>query len=486
MLLIVITLMILPMAGAVVAILLSDKISNRWAILIGSLTVLITLLLIFKTFPDKTEKLLVTLPWITLPKKLFGFLIDPLSSLMLLVITIIGALVVLYSTEYLSSRNKDHPVASGKNRYHFWMLLFIGSMVGIAVSPNLLQLFIFWEMTTLCSWALISFNQQEDALKAGYKALLMTYFGGIFFMIALVILFVNTNSFDFNALGNLKPALRTMVFILLAIAAWAKAAQVPFYTWLPDAMEAPTPVSAYLHAAAMVKAGVYLLARVVLSSYPTLSFGDGLVIAIMAVVTMFVGVFLYFFQDDLKRLLAFSTITQLAFILFGVSLGIMGSSVGFRGGVLHIACHAVAKGLLFLSVGAIAYATGTKSIKSLSGLARNMPLTAAAFMVGVFSLTGLPPFSCFFSKFFIFTGSLNVGGVTGTLFAVLVIIESIISFGWFFWIGHKVFFGKPMAINPQNNGIKDPPFAMSASLVVLAVLCLVAPWVAILIINRIM
>jgi len=476
----------LPIAGALGAILLSDRISDRWAIIIVALTVLSASLLIYATFPHKTEHLLLILPWLTLPTKLFGYLIDPLSSLMLLVITIIGFLVVLYSTEYLSPRNKDHSVTSGKNRYNFWMLLFIGSMVGIAISPNLLQLFIFWEMTTLCSWALISYNQQDAALKAGYKALLMTYLGGIFFMIALVLLFVNANSFEFPALGNLNPTLRTTVFILLALAAWAKSAQVPFYTWLPDAMEAPTPVSAYLHAAAMVKAGVYLLARVVLSSYPTLTFGNGLVIAIMALVTMFVGVFLYFFQDDLKRLLAFSTIVQLAFILFGISLGIMGSPVGFRGGVLHVACHAVAKGLLFLSVGAIAYATGTKSIRSLSGLARNMPLTAAAFMVGVFALTGIPPFSCFFSKFFIFTGALNIGEVTGTLFAVLVILESLICFGWFLWIGHKIFFGEPLALNPKNHVVKDTPFVMSVSLVVLMILCLVVPWVAMLVVNRIM
>jgi len=480
-----IILVVLPIAGAFVAIILSDKISDRWAVVIAALTGLTALLLIFKSFPDKIENLLIILPWMTLPTKLFGFLIDPLSSLMLLVITIIGVLVILYSTEYLSPRNKDHSVTSGKNRYNFWILLFVGSMVGIVLSPNLLQLYIFWEMTTLCSWALISYNRQDAALKAGYKALLMTYLGGIFFMIALVILFVNTKSFEFHAIANLGQSLRTAVLILLAIAAWAKAAQVPFYTWLPDAMEAPTPVSAYLHAAAMVKAGVYLLARVVLSSYPTLTFGNGLVIAIAALVTMFVGVFLYFFQDDLKRLLAFSTIVQLAFILFGVSLGIMGSSLGFRGGVLHIACHAAAKGLLFLSVGAIAYATGTKSIKSLSGLARNMPLTAAAFMVGVFSLTGIPPFSCFFSKFFIFTAALNMSGVVGTLFAVLVILESLICFGWFLWIGHKVFFGKQLALNPENNAVKDPPFAMSASLVILMMLCLIVPWVVMPIINKI-
>jgi hydrogenase-4 component D len=314
----------------------------------------------------------------------------------------------------------------------------------------------------------------------------MTYFGGIFFMMALVILFINTQSFDFSALGNLGPDLRTLVLILLAIAAWAKAAQVPFYTWLPDAMEAPTPVSAYLHAAAMVKAGVYLLARVVLSSYKTLSSRDGVAIAVMAVVTMFVGVFLYFFQDDLKRLLAFSTITQLAFILFGVSLGVRGSAVGFRGGVLHLGCHAVAKGLLFLSVGAIAYTTGTKSIKGLSGLARKMPLTAAAFMVGVFALTGVPPFSCFFSKFFIFTAALSLGGMLGTLFAILVILESLVCFGWFFWVGHKVFFGEPRTLSPGNDGLKDPPLAMSASLIVLMVLCLILPWLAMPIINRIM
>jgi hydrogenase-4 component D len=412
------------------------------------------------------------LPW--LPGRsgqgLFGLAIDPLSSIMILVITVIGFLVVLYSTEYLGPRNAEHPVREGFQRYYFWLLLFLAAMVGVALSPNLLQLFIFWEITTLCSWALISYTQEPAAMRAGFKALIITHIGGIAYLFGLLILFVYTHSFSFEALGQLGGGLKAGTFFLLLIAAWAKSAQVPFHTWLPDAMEAPTPISAYLHAAAMVKAGVYLVARLVGSGW-AVPREMGLLIAVMAMVTMFMAVLAYFRQDDLKRLLAYSTIVHLGYVLVGVSLGIVGSTVGYQGAALHILCHGVAKATLFLCVGSVAYGTGTRRISQLSGLVRVMPLEAVAFVVGVLAVTGIPPFSCFWSKFFIFVGALESPG--GIVLLVLLATESIISFSWLLWVAQKVFLGRP---SPMAAKAVDPPWPMGFALVAGIILCIAAPY----------
>jgi hydrogenase-4 component D len=426
-------------------------------------------------YPD-SQKFLFGGNWIgwitTAPETSFGFLVDPLSSLMLIVVTVIGLLVVVYSTEYFSSRNRDHAFKKPVSNYYFWMLLFIGSMVGLVIAPSFLQLFIFWEMTTISSWGLISYTKEDKALFNGFKAFIMTHLGGLCFLVALALLFINAHSFSFNALDSLSSEMRFAVFILLLVAAWAKAAQIPFFTWLPDAMVAPTPVSAYLHAAAMVKAGVYLVARVAVSN-TTLSHEAGLVLGIMAVATMVLAVVMYFIQDDLKRLLAFSTIGHLAYILFGVSLGIMGSTTGFEGGILHIINHGCAKGLLFLCVGAIAYATGSKSIRELSGLGRKMPLVSVAFIVGFLAVTGVPPLSCFWSKFMIFTGAFELGGIAGPVLGTIAILESVAAFAWYLFVGHKVFFG-PVS-EKAATAAGDPPMAINVTLVVLMVLSLAAP-----------
>jgi hydrogenase-4 component D len=188
---------------------------------------------------------------------------------------------------------------------------------------------------------------------------------------------------------------------------------------------------------------------------------------------MIMAVILYFIQDDLKRLLAFSTIGHLGYVFFGISLGILGSTTGFEGGVLHIINHGCAKGLLFLSVGAIAYATGSRSIKELSGLGRRMPLVSAAFIVGFLAVTGIPPFSCFWSKFMMFTGAFELGGIAGPTLGVLAILESVTAFAWYLFIGHKVFFGE--VSEKAAVATADPPTLINATLIVLMVLSLLAP-----------
>ncbi len=235
------------------------------------------------------------------------------------------------------------------------------------------------------------------------------------------------------------------------VAAWAKAAQVPFHTWLPDAMAAPTPISAYLHAAAMVKAGVFLMARTVAAGWEVPA-PAALALGAMALLTIFVALSFYFVQDDLKRLLAYSTIAHLGYVLLGVALGGLGSLTALRGGVLHILCHGFGKATLFLCAGAVAYVTGSRSISALGGVARSMPLTATAFFVGAAAVTGVPPFACFWSKFMILAGALRAAGRDRTdAGRPGAGRESLISFAWMLHIAQKVFFGAttPVAMVAQ-------------------------------------
>lgn len=429
--------------------------------------------LVVSTFGSSYTRMFGNLPWLRgiIDVPVLGILIDPLSSLMLLVAVPIGFLTVLFSTEYLTDKNREHPVGREHyGRYYFWLLLFIASMVGVAISPNFLQFLVFWEMTTMCSWALISFRQNKQSLRAGFKALLMTHVGSAFLLLAILIIFARSNSFDFSALGKLPEGVRSWVFLFLLIAACAKAAQVPFHTWLPDAMEAPTPISAYLHAAAMVKASVYLMARTVSSGWdipPKIA----LLMACMALVTILAALSFYFIQDDLKRLLAYSTIAHLGYVLLGIAIGGLGSILGYRGAVLHIICHAYSKATLFFCAGVISSVAGTRKISALRGLGKSMPLTATAFFVGLLSVTGVPPLACFWSKFMILSGAVRLHGPIGPIILSFILCETLVSFGWMLYIAQKIFLGAPREIEVAA----DPPLAMNLTLIILMIGCVAAP-----------
>ena len=489
-----IAILAVPFIGAVACLAVRDRASKVFAVAAALVTGALAIVLATR-MPNET-RLFGSMPWLGVNQGLFGYQLDPLAIIMLLASTVIGALITIYSTGYVSPGNHEHATKTGQARYYFWLLTFVGSMAGIAMSPTLLQLLIFWEMTTLCSWALISFYDNKESLKAGMKALVMTSFGGLFLLGGLVWVFSATHSMRFDALGQMTPSMRAWAFAFFLIAAWAKSAQVPFHTWLPEAMAAPTPISAYLHAAAMVKAGVFLTARLLLAGWhlPT---GMSMLISIAALVTMFAALTLYFFQDDLKRLLAYSTIAQLGYIFLGLGLGSLGATMAFKGAVLHILMHAVAKTLLFLSVGAIVYATGTRSISKLSGLARSMPVAAFGFFVGMLALTGIPPFACFWSKVYVLIGALQVPGAFGPIALILILTESLISFAWFLWIGQQVFFGKPKQAvlksadkaekpEPVLAGALDPPRSMDWILIVLMIACVLAPVAGIPIVQAIM
>ena len=412
---------------------------------------------------------------------LFGFHLDALASLVLLGNALIGVACVLYASAYVGPRNRELPADDDRRVFYFWFLLFIGAMAGLVTSSTLLQLFVFWEITTICSWALIGFYQEEHgALAAAYKAFLMTFGGGLALFAALIALLALTGSAGFDAFALLPMGARTTLaltlLLLMCVCAWAKSGQVPFHTWLPDAMVAPTPVSAYLHAASMVNAGAYLVLRLVTSApmdgaSPDLPSALGAVLAVMGVITLVVAVSQFFYQNDLKRLLALSTIAGLAYVFIGAGLGAAGSQRAAQGAALHILAHGAGKGLLFLSVGTLSYAMATRRIGDLAGVLKAAPVAAVGFLIGMLTVTGVPPFAGFWSKFALIGGAIQLGG-WGVAVGILLLAESVIAFAWLLWVGQKVFLGEPSAAVLTA---AKPSRAMDAALVFLMLLCLLVP-----------
>ncbi len=337
----------------------------------------------------------------------FTFVADGLGVYLAAIATVIGCLAVIFSVDYMAGEAQ-------LGRYYAFVLFFIGAMAGLVLTSNLLLMFVFWEITALCSYALISFhNDDPKAVAGGIKALIITQVGGIGLLAGALLLFNYQKNYDittFLANPGLLPAgvLSVMAFGCL-VAAAAKSAQFPFQTWLPDAMEAPTPISALIHAATMVNAGVYLLARF----YP--AFKDvpywsqavvvvGLVTALMAAVMALVA-------NDLKRLLAYSTVSQLGYMVYAVGAG------GIFASQFHLFSHSVFKALLFLGAGAIIHSVGTRDMRLMGGLGKQMPFVRVVFIIGALALAGIPFFNGFWSKELVLEAGLAFGEQTGMVWA---------------------------------------------------------------------
>ncbi len=377
------------------------------------------------------------------PTEIFGLTVDRVSVLIALAVIAIGLLVAVYSAAYLNAGNREHPDI-GRRRYYAFLLVFIGAMAGLVFSATIIGQLGFFEITGACSWALIGYYETPKALRSAAKALLITHIASLGLYVAAAVLFVDTGTFALSAIGQLAVVPKTVVLLAILFAAWGKSAQLPFHMWLPDAMEAPTPVSAYLHAASMVKVGVYIFARGLMAAdgAPHIV---GWVGAVMAVITLIYGFIMYLPQADLKRLLAYSTITQLAYIFLALSLSVFGSDLAFKGGIAHIFNHAFAKTLFFLVAGALSYTSGTRMLPKLRGIITKTPLLGISFVVAALAIAGVPPFSGFFSKFAIFAGGFEVSRDHLLLLplVLIAIAESVGSFAWFLkWVGYSVP-GKP-------------------------------------------
>ncbi len=332
-----------------------------------------------------------------------SFRLDGLSLLLGLLVVGIGTLVVIYAGGYLS----DTPQ---RDRFFALLFLFMGSMLGLVLADNLLLLFIFWELTSLASYLLIGFkHDQAKARKAALQALLVTGSGGLALLAGLVLLAQVGGSWELSALLDQGARVQAdprfpLLLALILLGAFTKSAQFPFHFWLPNAMAAPTPVSAYLHSATMVKAGVYLLARL----HPTLAGGPtwSVTLTLVGALTAFVGAWLAWQKRDLKQILAYSTISALGTLV--LLLGV-GTPTALKTAMLFLLVHALYKGALFMTAGTIEHETGSRDLGDLGGLARAMPLTLAGVALGALSMAGLPPLPGFLSKEYLYETTLAAG-----------------------------------------------------------------------------
>jgi NADH-quinone oxidoreductase subunit L len=379
------------------------------------------------------------------------FLPDGLAVFLAVVATVIGSLAVIFSVDYMKGERQ-------LGRYYAYVLFFIGSMVGLVLSSNLLLVFVFWEITALCSYALISFyNDDPKAVAAGIKALVVTQIGGVGLLAGALLLYVYQGSYDvptFLATAGRMPAdvLALMAFGFL-VAAAAKSAQFPFQTWLPDAMEAPTPVSALIHAATMVNAGVYLLARF----YPAFEAVPNWKLAVVCVgaVTALMAAVMAMVSNDLKRVLAYSTVSQLGYMVYAVGAG------GLFASQFHLLSHAVFKALLFLSAGAIIHAVHTRDMREMGGLGRQMPVVKWVMIIGGLALAGIPVLNGFWSKELV----LEAGHEGGPAWAwAVMLIGAGLTALYTLRFLTMVFFGEPKR---QARG-HDAGVAMQVALVPLA------------------
>ena len=330
----------------------------------------------------------------------FSLVPDGLGVFIAAIAAVVGSLAVIFATDYMRGHNEQ------LSRFYALILFFIGAMVGLGLSGSLLFTFFFWEITAFCSYALISFhNDDPRAVAGGVKALIMTQLGGIGLLAGSLLLYSYQGNYQINqflANAGTFPAgvLGLMAFGCL-VAAAAKSAQVPFHSWLPDAMEAPTPVTALIHAATMVNAGVYLLARF----YPAFQGVPGWRLAVMIVgaASALLAGLMAVAADDIKRVLAYSTISQLGFMVYAVGSGAIFASQ------FHLLSHAIFKALLFLSAGALITSLGTRDLRQMGGLGKKMPFVQAVFVIGALGLVGLPFANGFFSKDLILEGGLAGG-----------------------------------------------------------------------------
>ncbi|WP_166243556.1 NADH-quinone oxidoreductase subunit L [Paenibacillus turpanensis] len=392
-----------------------------------------------------------------------GFEINNLNALMLVVVTLVSFLVNLYSKGYMAEDDR-------MTVFFSYIALFTFSMLGLVISVNLFMLFIFWELVGVCSFLLVGFWYfKPEARAAAKKAFIVTRIGDLGLFIALLMLFVYMpgHALDFSSIHNafsggaIGGSIATTIALLIFVGAIGKSGQFPLHTWLPDAMEGPTPISALIHAATMVAAGVYLIARthsVFVASEDALR-----VVAYLGAFTAIFAATIAIAQNDIKRILAYSTVSQLGYMVMALGLG---TEAGYTGGVFHLATHAFFKALLFLGAGSVIHAVHEQDIRKMGGVGRHMKVTAWTFAIGMLALSGIVPLSGFWSKDTILSAALEVNPLLFWVGLITALFTAFYMARLFF----LVFTGKPRSdMHPHES-----PAVMTVPLLVLAVLAVVA------------
>ena len=414
----------------------------------------------------------------------FDVYIDGLGLLFAILISGIGTLVVLYSIGYLSKSEK-------LGNFYVYLLIFMTAMLGVVLNDNVLMLYFFWELTSISSFLLIAFWYTKDkSIYGAQKSMLITFFGGFMMLGGFIVLYIITGTFSIREMiGNvdliIDSNLAPIAVVLVLLGAFTKSAQFPFYIWLPDAMEAPTPVSAYLHSATMVKAGLYLVARFT----PVFAFSELWVWIILlgGLITLVWASFNAVKQDDLKGVLAFSTVSQLGLIMSLLGVGALAVvsganeelfTVAVVAAVFHIINHATFKGALFMVAGILDHETGTRSIRKLGGLLTLMPISFTMTLVTALSMAGIPPFNGFLSKelfleamFELSHANFSAFADWSVLFPILAIVGSIFTFVYSLKLIHGVFFGDRSYDTPKEP--HEAPALLLISPIILSALVII-------------
>ncbi|WP_191557218.1 Na+/H+ antiporter subunit A [Metabacillus idriensis] len=445
----------------------------------------IVLFVYFLGFMGETVQL--TVNWIPSLGINFTAYVDGLGLLFALLITGIGSLVVLYSIYYLSKEKEK------LNHFYVYLLMFMGAMLGVVLSDNVIVLYTFWEFTSLSSFLLIGYWYHREKSRYGaLKSMMITVFGGLSMLGGFVLLYLMTGTFSIREMieavpGIMNDQLFIPALVLVLLGAFTKSAQFPFYIWLPDAMEAPTPVSAYLHSATMVKAGIYLVAR--FSPVFAMTAEWFWLVSIFGLITLFWGSLNAVKQTDLKAILAFSTVSQLGLIMSLLGVGAAALhydslddnfyTIATVAAIFHLINHATFKGSLFMVAGIVDHETGTRDIRKLGGLMSFMPITFTIAVIGAFSMAGLPPFNGFLSKEMFFTGMINVTKMDifsmetwGLLFPVLAWIASIFTFLYSMVLVFKTFTG-PVQLEKLEKKPHEAPLGMLISPIILGSLVVI-------------
>lgn len=422
-----------------------------------------SLLVLFERFTQPTFK--TSTEWLTIGdiSLTAGFEVNQLNALMLVIVSLVSFLVHTYSKGYMHG-DERFPV------FYSYLGLFTFAMLGLVISPNLLQTYIFWELVGVGSFLLIGFYfYKEEAKAAAKKAFIMTRIGDVGLLIGMILLFWETKSFEYSEIfkaveaGAVSTTMITLTAILIFIGAVGKSGQFPLHTWLPDAMEGPTPVSALIHAATMVAAGVYLVAAL----FPLFAASETALLTI-AVIGAFTAIFaasIGLVQTDIKRVLAYSTVSQLGYMM--LALG----SAGYVAGVFHLMTHAFFKALLFLAAGSVIHAVHTQNIEEMGGLWKKLKFTAPLFLIGTLAISGVPLFSGFFSKDEILIAAWEGGH---PVLFLLALAAAFMTAFYMFRLFFMVFTGEPR--KPLKN-VHESPSTMTFPMIVLGVLAIIAGYV---------
>jgi proton-translocating NADH-quinone oxidoreductase chain N len=433
----------IPLAG-----LISKAARTAWAVALGAATTLLAMSLLPQALAGGEtvvrKNLVLGLDFI--------LLIDPLSIFMACASSFIGFLIIIYSIGYVHHEENQ-------NEYYLLVVLFIGSMMGLVFSGNLIFLYLFWEIIAICCWRLIGFYRLKEHVQKADKAFLVTFFGAVVMLLGFIVIYGQTGSFDLTAMRG--TAIPGTAVLLILFGMFSKSATVPLHTWLPDAGVAPTTVTALLHAAVLVKIGVYAFARLFVYGFQLP--GAWLdILPWIAVISSLIAAAAATVETDFKRILAYSTVSQIGYIFLGFAVM---TEAGVTGSVLFILMHGLAKAGLFLCAGIVIHGTHKRDIREMGGLFKTMPLTALAFLFCAFSVIGIPPFGGFFSKFLVIMGTVKAGLVAA---AAVALFTAILTMFYLLRTFSQVFLGEVKT--PGHEGTRS----MVAVVAILAVLSLAA------------